>query len=728
MTARLDRRQFLAAALTGLSLSFRIPDASGPGEAAANALFEPNAALTIAPDGIVTIHVTKAEMGQGVGTALAQIVAEELEANWGDVRIVYPSNEPKYGVMHTGGSTSIHDSFDALSRAGAAARLMLIDTASRQWGVAAADCLAERGLVLHPRSGRSISYGALVAAGPQAKTLSTEELKAIPLKKPTAYRLIGRSIPRLDIPDKVSGRATFAIDVRQPGMVYARVKYPPTRSGAKRTSVDDARARQVNGYVKTIVSDELVAVVADTYEAATEACDALAVTWDPGPYAQVSSQSILHDYGQRLRQERGERWVDVGSVNAALSRAARTATATYTMDLVTQAQLEPVSCVARYENGIFDIYTGTQTASALASALARRLAVDPSRIRIHQQYLGGSFGRRLYEMDIETEAALIAREVNRPVKIVRPREEDFGRGYPQSPVLQILQAGLDANGTVTAWEHAVIASGSPRRRAGTLDARGRDPRAIRGADHLYEIPNRTIRAIDADYGIPSGFYRTVATRYTAFAVETFLDELAHMAGHDPLSLRLSMLRNSPRLAAVLSAAAARAGWGGSLPPASGRGLAAITEPQPQWRTYTAAVVQARVDTASGRVTVERMTCAVDCGTVVNPDGVNAQVEGALIFGLSGALKEQMTITAGAFDQDNFDSYPILRMDEVPEIDVHVIPSAEYPTGVGEHAVAVVAPALSNAIFAATGARLRHLPFLPERVRHALRETGATRAR
>jgi CO/xanthine dehydrogenase Mo-binding subunit len=510
-------------------------------------------------------------------------------------------------------------------------------------------------------------------------------------------------------------------------MVYARVKYPPTRSGAKPTSVDDTRSRQVKGHIKTVVNDEFVAVVADTYEAAAEACGALAVTWDPGPYAHVSSVSILQDYRQRLLQEPGERWVDIGGVDGALSRSARTAAATYTLDLVTQAQLEPVSCVARYENGTFDLYTETQTATAMAVALARRLGVDPSRIRIHPQYLGGSFGRRLYETDIETEAALIAREVDRPVKVIRTREEDFGRGYPQSPVLQTLKAGLDASGNVTAWEHALIASGSRRRRAGTLDARGRDPRAIRGADHAYEIPHRTVRAIDGDYGIPSGFYRTVATRYTAFAVETFLDELAHMAGRDPLALRLSMLRSTPRLAAVLSLAAARAGWGGQLPPGTGRGLAAITEPQPQWRTYTAAVIQARVDAVEGRVTVERITCAVDCGTVVNPGGVNAQVEGALLFGLSGALKEQMTITAGAFDQDNFDSYPILRMDEVPELDVQVIASAEYPTGVGEHAVAVVGPALGNAIFAATGARLRHLPFLPARVRQAVREKTADRA-
>jgi isoquinoline 1-oxidoreductase subunit beta len=470
-----------------------------------------------------------------------------------------------------------------------------------------------------------------------------------------------------------------------------------------------------------------VAAVADTYEAATEARDALGVTWDPGPYAQTSSASILQDYERKLLQEPGERWVNIGSVKTALSQSARTAKATYTMDLVTQAQLEPVSCVARYEHGTYDLYTGTQTQTALAVALSRRLAVDPSRIRVHQQYLGGSFGRRLFETDIETEAALIAREVDRPVKLVRSREEDFGRGYPQSPVLQVLQAGLDTTGSITAWEHAIVASGSPRRRAGTLDARGRDPRAIRGADHLYEIPNRTVRGIDGDYGIPAGFYRTVATRYTAFAIEAFLDELAHMGGHDPLLLRLSMLRNTPRLATVLRVAAAQAGWGSPLPAGAGRGLAAITEPEPQWRTYTAAVVQARVNPQSGQVVVERITCAVDCGIVVNPDGVHAQVEGALLFGLSGALKEQMTISNGAFDQDNFDSYPILRMDEIPEIDVHVIPSAEYPTGVGEHAVAVVAPALSNAIFAATGARLRHLPLLPERVLPALREKRAVGA-
>ena len=707
----ISRRAFIAGA--GLTVAFTLPRPRLTGAAA----FEPNAWLTITPDGKITIHVTKAEMGQGVGTALAQIVAEELEADWKDMRVHYPMPDPKYGPMFTGGSRSIHESFDVLSRAGAAARIILIDAAARLWAVDAADCVAQRGVVRHRPSGRSITYGEIVARGPLTKTLTADELKAIVLKKSGQYTLVGRSMPRFDIPEKVEGRATFVIDLFLPGMAYAKVAYPPTRAGGRHTAVDDSTARRVKGYLKTVVIDELVAVVAETYEAASEARDALKVTWDPGPNAGVNTASIFQEYERRAHGQAGSRWVNIGDVTGAMAAAAATHTFAYTTDFAVQSQMEPMSAVVRYDNGIFDIFTGTQSQTRATAGLVEGLKVDPSRIRIHQHYLGGGFGRN-HEWDVELEAALIARETGRPIKLIRSREEDFARGFYRTPTLQIVKAGLDASGAIAAWDHAIVQSPSSRIRHSPPAARRLE---IRGADHVYTIPNWSVRAIDGDFGLPGGFYRAVEVGYTVFAVETCLDELAHLTKVDSLQFRLSMLDKTPRLASVLKLAASRAGWRTPLPPDTGRGIAAATEPQPQWQTFTAAVVQARVDRASGAVTVEKVTCVVDCGLVVNPDGARAQIEGALLFGLSTALKEYGTVSRGAFEQKNFEDYPILRMDEVPEVDVHIVPSPERSTGVGEPPLTVVAPALSGAIFAATGARLRNLPFLPARVVKALND-------
>ena len=673
--------------------------------------------LTITPDGAITVHVTRAEMGQGVGTALAQIVAEELEADWKDVRIDYPVNDPKYGVRHTIFSQSIRLSFDPVSRAGAATRLMLIDAAARHWKVDAADCIAQRGVVRHPPTGRSISYGELVAQVPITKTLTADELKAIPLKKPDQYTLIGKPIPRLDIPEKVDGRAKFGIDVFLPGMAYAKVAYPPTREGGTHRTVDDSAARQVKGYLQTIVTDDLVAVVAQTYETAVEARDALRITWDLGPHANVDSTSILLDYERRVRQEAGVPFVSTGDTSAAMSRAARTHTATYTTDFAAQAPMEPMNCVVRWVNDQCELFTGTQSQFLNVPELSRRLGVPAAKIRIHQQYLGGSFGRR-QEADVMVEAALISRAVGRPIKLIRSREEDFARGYYRTQTLQVMKAGLDATGGVIAWEHAIVAA-YPLGRRGLLDNQGRDVSILVGSNHLYEIPDQLVRAIRGEHGISVGQYRSVGAGSTSFGVEAFVDELAHLTGTDPLAMRLAILRQRPRLANVLKLAAAKAGWGAPLPPNVGRGLACTTFGQPP--TWTAAIVQARVNRASGEVRVEKFTCAVDCGLVINPDGVRAQLEGGLLFGLSSALKERGSVTNGSFDQKNFDEYPVLRMDEVPEVELHVVESTEPPTGAGEPTTTVVAPALANAIFAATGARVRSLPFLPERVLKALKD-------
>jgi isoquinoline 1-oxidoreductase len=714
----IGRREFIAAAGgTGLALFFSLPEGSRPHAAVAATAFEPNTWLTITPDGLTTVHIAVAEMGQGVGTAWAQIVGEELEVDWKDVRIDYPVlGDPKYGRMQTSGSQSIAEWFDTLSRAGAAARLMLVDAAAKHWSVDAGDCVAERGSVRHPGSGRSLSYGELVTRGPISKTLTPDELKAIPLKKADRYRLIGRSMPRLDIPEKVDGRAAYGIDVFLPGMAYAKVAYPPTRNGGKHRAVDDTAARGVKGHLQTIVTGDLVAVVAETYEAAVASRDALTVTWDPGPSVNVDSTAIMADYERRAGHEGGTPFVGVGNAADAMGRATRTHTARYLTDFAVVAAMEPMNCVARWVDDRCELFTGTQSHARALRLLSASLGIPAAKIRIHQHYLGGGFGQRL-DADVMLEAALIARTAGRPIKLIRSREEDFGRAFPRTPTLHAMKAGLDAGGKIVAWEHVVVAkpfvpAGSPIWTT------------VTGSRTAYQIPNQSVRAIAADHGIPVGSYRSIGAGYTSFAVEAFVDEVARSTGADPLAFRLAMLQHQPRLANVLKLAAARAGWGAPSPPDLGRGLACTTYPQEpagRLQTSTAAVVQARVDRASGDVRVEKITCVVDCGLVINPDGVRAQLEGGLLFGLSAALKERATVTNGAFDQKNFEDYPVLRIDEVPEVELHLVENTEPPSGTGEQATTVVAPALANAIFAATGARVRSLPFLPDRVLKALRD-------
>src|SRR5882724_322314 len=718
----LSRRDFLkttAVAGAGLTLSFTIPGA-GAREASAAAAFEPNATLTITPDGIITVHITKAEMGQGVGTALAQIVAEELEADWKDVRIDYPMNDPKYGLMLTGGSWSVNWTFDSLSRAGAGARMLLTEAAAKQMNVAVADCVAEDGRIRHLPTGRSMPYGEIVAKVPITRTLSEEDLKKIELKKPSQYRIIGKWIPRLDIPEKVTGKAKFGIDTFLPGMVYAKVAYPPTREGGKHTAVDDSAAKKVKGYVATVNLPQLIAVVATSYEAAVKARDALTITWDAGPHAGVSTETIFASFAQAKDDPGAQAWHEQGDVKGAMGGAAKHLEATYTTDYVAHMQMEPMNCVAHLDNGVYHIYTGSQFQTFAVGSLAGALGTDAKNIRLHQHYLGGGFGRRL-EPDIMVETALIARAAKRPVKLIRSREEDLRRDFYRSATLQVVKAGLGPDGKIVAWDNMLVAS-HPGKRWGPdfVDKKGLDQFALNGADHVYAIPNQIVRAIPVETGISVGYVRAVAPNYTFFAVETFMDELAKLAGVDPLQYRLSLLGSAPRLARVLRLAADKAGWGTPLPANTGRGIACVSAQEKKTPTWTASVVQARVDPATGKVAVEKIVCAVDCGIVVNPDGARSQIEGSILFGVSNALKERGTVANGALVQSNFHDYQVLRMDEVPDVEVHIVASTEYPTGLGEPGTTTVAPALSNAIFAATGARVRQVPLLPDRVLAALR--------
>ncbi len=724
MTTELNRRDFLkTSAVTSVGMTLWFTFGGGLGRAAGAVAYAPDASMTITPDGLVTVHILKSEMGQGVGTALAQIVAEELEADWKDIRIDYPTSDPKLGLMLTGGSWSVNWTFDKLSRAGAAARLALIDAAAGRWQVPPEECIAVRGVVRHLPTGRSMTYGEIVARVPITKTFSEDDLKRFTLKKPSEYDVVGHWIRRLDIPEKTNGRAKFGIDSFVEHMAYAKTAYPPTREGGKHVSVDDREARKVKGWLKTIVTDQLVAVLGTSYEAAAKARDALKITWAPSPTDNVSTESIFRDFTARARDGSGAiEWRKVGAGVDGLAQAARTLQATYTTDYVAHMQMEPMNCVARHDNGVYDLYTGSQFQTLAMGLLAAVLKTDQKNIRIHQHYLGGGFGRRL-DPDIILEAAIIAKEAGRPIKLIRSREEDMHRDFLRSATVQTLRGGLDAAGKVTAWDNVLVAT-HPGTRWGKdfVDKQGLDQFALNGADHVYSIANQSVRAIRVETGISVGYVRAVAPNYTFFAVESFVDELAHLTKADPLAFRLAMLDGAPRLAHVLRLVAQRAGWGTPLPSNVGRGLACVSAQEKKSPTWTASVVQARVDPATGRVRVEKIICAVDCGIVVNPDGVRAQVEGSLLFGLSNATKERATIAHGAIAQNNFYDYQVLRMNEVPDlVEVHVVPSTEYPTGVGEPGVTTIAPALANAIFAATGARVRSVPILPDRVLAALKE-------
>lgn len=722
MTTQIDRRDFLksgAAAGVGLAVYFTIPAGRG-GIVEAAAKFEPNASITITPDGLVTVHVMKAEMGQGVGTALAQIVAEELETDWKDMRIDYPIADAKYGLMITGGSWSINWTFDSLSRASAAARMSLVDAAASSWKVPAAECVASRGAVRHLPTGRVLTYGEIVAKVPITRTFSEDDLKKVVLKKPAEYKVVGQWIQRLDIPDKTNGRAKFGIDTFLPGMAYAKIAYSPTREGGKATAVDDAAAKKVPGWIKTVVLPDMVAVVATSYSAAVKSRDALKITWDLGPNANVSTESIFRDYAQKAADPGAAiEWHKAGAPGTPV---ARTVEATFMTDYVAHMQMEPMNCLASFKDGVYDLYTGSQFQTMAVGLLSAVLKVPPTSIRIHQHYLGGGFGRRL-EPDIILEAALIAREAGRPIKLIRSREEDLQRDVYRSATYQVVKAGLDASNKVVSWD-ATVVSGHPGGRWGPdfLNKQGLDDFALNGADHVYDIPNQVIRGVRAETGISVGYVRAVAPNYTFFAVETMMDELANLAKVDPVKYRLDLLGGAPRLANVLRIVAERSGWGTALPANVGRGVACVSAQEKKTPTWTATAIQARVDPATGNVRVEKIICAVDCGIVVNPDGVRSQVEGSLLFGLSSSLKEKGTVARGALEQKNFDTYQVLRMSDLPDVvEVHVVQSTEYPTGVGEPGATTIAPALSNAIFAATGARVRQIPLQPDRVLRAIQQ-------
>jgi len=674
--------------------------AAGPG------VFAPNAFVRIAPDETITIIANHSEMGQGIYTSLPMLLNEELEADWSKIKVEAAPvdaayNHTVFGVQMTGGSTTTPSEWERFRKMGAMARLMLVEAAAQKWNVAAQSCHVEKGFVVHATSGRKASYGSLAAAAAQLKPPHD-----IPLKVPKKFALIGTSPKRLDTPSKVNGTAQFGLDVKLPGMVYAVVARPPV-FGGKVSAIDSAEALKIPG-VRVVEQIPLgVAVIADRYWAAKLGRDKLKITWDDGENAGISTTKMTEEYS-KLSATPGSIAKTSGDPAKALAGAAKTISAEYDVPYLAHAMMEPLNCVVDLRADSCELWTGTQFETVDRANAAKVAGLPPEKVKVNTTLLGGGFGRRANPLsDFVVEAVHVAKIAKAPVKVVWTREDDLAGGWYRPKWHDRFSAGLDAAGNPIAWTHTIVGQsimlGTAFESFTIKD--GVDSTSVEGAaDILYGIPNLQVDLHSPVIGVPVQWWRSVGHSHTGFSVEAFLDEVAHAGKKDPYELRRTLLAKEPRMLAVLNLVAEKAGWGKPLPKGVGRGIATHFS----FDSYVAQVVEASV-ARDGTVKVHRVVCAVDCGRAVNPDIIKAQMEGGIVFGLTAALKTEITLENGRVQQKNFHDYQMLRMFESPVIEVHIVPSEANPTGVGEPSVPPVAPALSNAIFAATGKRVRRLP-------------------
>ena len=704
----MERRAFLEVAGTasaGLLIGFRLPDRHGV------VPFAPNAWLRVDADETVTVTIDKSEMGEGNHTALAMIAAEELDADWSKVKVgPLPVNPAGWSRrMSTGGSTSVRTTYDILRKAGASARAMLIGAAAQTWGVPPADCRTQNGVVTHAT--HRLTYGELAS-----KAASIPVPENPPLKDPKDFRIMGTRLHRLDTPSKVNGTAQFGSDVRVPGMLVASIERSPV-FGGKVKSFDPARAKAMPG-VRHVVqldgtpwlgtggawgigSESGVAVVADTYWQAVEGRRALQITWDEGPNATLGDipgklAAFATQAGVSARKD--------GDAASALAGAAKKIDAVYTVPFQHHATMEPMNCTAHVRADGCDVWAPTQNQSRAQEVAAEAAGLPKESVRIHTTLLGGGFGRRL-ESDFVFEAVRLSKAVNAPVKVIWSREDDTKHGFYRPATYNRLTAGLDAQNKPIAWTHHIVAPPILIKFGPLQD--GIDRTSVDGAaaDLPYAFPNVSVNQVAADLsGIPLGFWRSVGASQNAFVVECFFDEMAAAAGRDPYELRRELLDAKPRHRRVLELAATKAGWGTPLPPGRGRGIAIA-----EWEPTTCAEVAEVSVAPDGTVRVHRVVCAVDCGPVVNPLTIEAQLQGGVVYGLSAALYGEITIEKGRVQQGNFHDYPMPRIPEMPVVEVHIVQSTEAQGGIGEPSVPPTAPAVCNAIFAATGKRVRSLP-------------------
>ena len=709
LTIDLNRRALLKAGLAmggGLLIGFRLPQfLEQAAAAAAPVTFAPNAWIRITPDDTVTLMVARSEMGQGVMTSMPMLLAEELEVDLARIRVeAAPADaayiNPMIGSQTTGGSTSVRSAWKPLREAGAAAREMLVTAAAQTWGVDRSQCRAQGGRVVHAASGRRLSYGALAekAAAVPVPPIS----KDVKLKEPKDFRLIGKPIPRLDIPDKAHGKTVFGIDVRVPGMLVATVLRSPVLGG-KPARFDASRAKAVKGVRQVLPIEQGIAVVADSFWAAKQGRDALSVKWDLGPNAALSSEKITQELAQAAKQPGAVARSD-GDAGAALKGAAKRIDAVYQVPYLAHATMEPMNCTAHVRKDGCDVWVPTQAQTGTQSTAAEITGLAPELVKVHTTYLGCGFGRRS-EQDFVSEAVQISKAMGAPIQVIWTREDDMQHDFYRPATYNRLEAGLDSQGRLIAWTHRIAGPSILARVRPGAGTSGIDQTSVEGAKNIpYGIPNIHVDYVMKDPGVPVGFWRSVGSSQNAFITESFIDELAAAAGTDPYQFRRTLLDRAPRHKAVLELAAAKAGWDTKPPEGRHRGIAV----HEAFGSYVAEVAEISVS-PQGQVRVHRVVCAVDCGQVVNPDTVKAQMEGGIVYGLTAALKGEITLKEGRVEQSNFNDYPLLRMDEMPQIEVYVLDSREDPGGVGEPGVPPIAPAVANAVFAATGKRVRQLP-------------------
>ncbi|SDH23408.1 MULTISPECIES: xanthine dehydrogenase family protein molybdopterin-binding subunit [unclassified Duganella] len=701
-----SRRSFLkVAAAAGGSLMVGFWPVEG--EAAAATAADLNAFIAIGADDSIVLTMPKVEMGQGTYTSIPMLIAEELEVDLDKIQLRHaPPNAKVYGApfgdQFTGGSLTIRLMYEPMRQTGAAARMVLVQAAANEWKVPADSCRAEHGEVVHAASGRRVKYGKLVAAASQ---IAVPE--KIALKDPKDFKLVGKPAKRLDAKGKTDGSAMFGIDAQAKGLKVAVVAASPV-IGGKLKSVNDAKARKLRGVRQVVKLDNAVAVVADNYWYAKQGLAALDIVWDEGKYARLTTDDVRNTMVAALKKP-GHIARNDGDASKALAADGKRVEALYINPMLAHATMEPMNCTVHVKgDGTAEIWTGSQVPARARDDAAKVLGLAPEKVTLHNHYIGGGFGRRLYT-DYVTQAAAVAKQVKGPVKLVWSREEDIQHCLFRGLYAHSVSASLDAQGKPVAFSHKIAGPSNLAAFAPGWLKDGLDIDNVEGSDIFsYDIPNMRSEYTQEDGPVPTAFWRGVGPTRNMTVLESFMDELALKAGQDPLAYRLSLLSKQPRAAEVLKVAAQKAGWGEKLPARSGRGIALMRA----WGTYLAQVVDVTVSD-DGEVAVKRVVCAVDCGQVVNPDTVVAQIQSGINYGLTAGLFGVITLKDGRVEQSNFHDYPILRMSQAPKIDVVLVQSSEAPGGIGEPGTAGVGAALTNAVFAATGVRVREMPLRAE---------------
>jgi len=701
----LSRRGFLATGAAiggGLVLGLSLP--LGRSDAATEEEFAPNAFIRIGPDGQIVLTMPYVEMGQGSYTSIPMLIAEELDVGLQQVKLEHaPPNEKLYvnpllGVQATGNSNAMRGAWKPLRQAGATARIMLVEAAAKRWGVDAKTCRAQEGEVIHVPTGRKLRYGELAAEAAKVPIPAS-----VVLKSPDESKLIGTPAKRLDTPSKVNGTAQYGIDARPPGVKFATLAQSPV-TGGRVKSLDDAAAEAVKGVRQIVRLNDAVAVVADHMGAAKKGLEALKIEWDDGQNAALATPDIVKEL-ERATLGAGPVAQTIGDADKAMATAATKLEAAYQVPFLAHATMEPMNCTVHFRKDECEIWLGTQAIARVQAMAAKAAGLPIEKVIVHNHLIGGGFGRRL-EADGAVRAVEIAKQVDGPVKVVWTREEDIQHDAYRPYWFDRISAGLDEQGRPVAWKHhyagsSVIARWLP---PGFKD--GLDPDSTEGAINLvYDFPNFHVEYSRVEpKGVATGFWRSVGPSHNVFVVESFVDEMAVAAKQDPVAYRRALLGKAPRAKAVLDLAAEKAGWGQPLPKGVGRGVSL----QYVFGSYLAQVAEVEV-ARGGAVRVRRVVCVMDCGTVINPDTVEAQLQGGIIFGTTAALYGEITLKNGRVEQTNFDTYQMIRMNEAPVIEVHIVKSSEPPGGMGETGTSGIVPAIANAIFAATGKRLRKMP-------------------